>query len=157
MATTTVPDEIAVLGALLEDTQVALDGREAPARAREGVRQAMNAQDEELIDAAVLVTSELVANACLHTRGATRVDIALYERGVALHVHSRGQDPAFLRCYRTPVCNRARKCPPGHDVPESGRGLRIVDALTRAWHVEATGEDTVVTAVLARHPGSSAA
>lgn len=80
----------------------------------------------EVIDAAVLLTSEAVTNAVVHAgtpiEVVVRVDLAM----ARIEVHDR--DPA----------------PPtaGHPEPldGSGRGLRVIEALAEAWGVHHSGE-----------------
>jgi len=81
----------------------------------------------EVVEAALLLTSELVTNAVLYAAGTINVDVEIDLRAVRVEVgdHS-GEAPA-----------------PRDASPEetSGRGLRLVEAMARAWGVEREPED----------------
>jgi anti-sigma regulatory factor (Ser/Thr protein kinase) len=73
-------------------------------------------------DPAVLVVSELVANAALHAHpGVDTIEMSLELRGTHLHIEVRDADP------RPPV----EALPRPED--EHGRGLLIVDRMTERW------------------------
>jgi anti-anti-sigma factor len=99
-----------------------------PARARIEIRQAVrDILDDATIDAAVLLTSELVTNAVIHPppaeAGTVRLRITCYENGVRCEISDRGPgfDPSTL----------------GQRTPDTGgRGLLLVDALASAWGTE---------------------
>jgi anti-anti-sigma regulatory factor len=78
---------------------------------------------QDLVDRAVLVASELVTNAVLHTRGPLRLRLAL--RGERLHLAVADQSPRLLRL----------AADPGDPEAEGGRGLAVVDQLVVAWGV----------------------
>jgi hypothetical protein len=80
----------------------------------------------DLSDAAVLVTSELVGNAVVHT--ATRVDVALQRLpdGLLLRVHDCSEDLPSRRAA-------------GADAVD-GRGLALLDGLCAGWGVVLDGE-----------------
>jgi anti-sigma regulatory factor (Ser/Thr protein kinase) len=82
----------------------------------------------ETVDDVVLATSELVTNALVHAR--PPVDLRL--RALGDHVVLEVQDRALLR--------PRRRRPEDDD--ERGRGLNIVEALSREWgtHRTATGK-----------------
>lgn len=90
----------------------------------------------ELVDDACLVVSELATNAVLHARTPFRV--AVEPRGDAVRVVVHDGSP------RRPVASDAA---PG---ATTGRGLQIVDALSRAWGVEPTEDGKAVWAELVR-------
>ncbi|MFF9123073.1 ATP-binding protein [Streptomyces sp. NPDC014889] len=96
---------------------------ESAAAARKLVRTALAAWYlEDLEDTAILVVSELVANAVKHTKSRLiRVVI------------SRPNE----RFVRVGVVDKARVMPelpkPDEDLPTSGRGLLLVDALAECW------------------------
>ncbi|MGH8993860.1 MAG: ATP-binding protein [Acidimicrobiia bacterium] len=69
-----------------------------------------------------LLTSELVTNALLHARGAEELSVHVWPTVVRVEV----EDPSSLLPSRRQA---------GADAV-SGRGLTIVDALSRAWGVE---------------------
>jgi len=79
---------------------------------------------EELADTVMLLTSELVANAVLHGRSAPEVAVRLRAGNVRIEVHD--SDPTIPK--RRLV---------GPDSP-SGRGLALVELLSRSWGVEPT-------------------
>jgi serine/threonine-protein kinase RsbW len=96
----------------------------AASRARGEVRQAAGMLDDDVLDAAVLLTSELVANAVIHPASpdgaAVQLRITCYEDGVRCEITDPGPgfDPANL----------------GPRNPDSGgRGLLLVDALASRW------------------------
>lgn len=92
--------------------------------------------DEPLDHDAILVVSELVANASLHGEGPIWLDVSLDDVVVTIAVSDAGQsDPA--------------RQPPDH-LAEDGRGLRIVDRLATDWRVEHEGTRKTVVAVLSR-------
>lgn len=77
--------------------------------------------DAATVEAAELALSEVVTNAVVHARTGVRVDLRLEPDGLRVEVTDRGTD--------SPV--RRVQVPDADDV--GGRGLLIVDALTRAW------------------------
>ncbi|MFJ4517440.1 ATP-binding protein [Streptomyces sp. NPDC088816] len=96
---------------------------ESAETARKLVRTALAAWYlEELEDTAILVVSELVANAVKHTNSR-----------VIRVVISRPSE----RFVRVGVVDRARVMPelinPDDDLPTGGRGLLLVDALAERW------------------------
>jgi anti-sigma regulatory factor (Ser/Thr protein kinase) len=84
-------------------------------------------------DIAVLVLSELVTNAVLHAGGADRILITCDDTWVHMSVHDRSTALAYRR----------------HDSPSiGGRGLHIVDQLTRHWGSETLDGGKRVWAVI---------
>jgi anti-sigma regulatory factor (Ser/Thr protein kinase) len=82
---------------------------------------------DEVLDAAVLLTSELVTNAVLYSAGTINVDVDLDLSAIRVEVaDTSGESPA-----------------PRDAVSEatSGRGLHLVEALARAWGVERQPDD----------------
>jgi anti-anti-sigma factor len=105
----------------------------APGRARIEVRQAAgDLLEAASLDAAVLLTSELVTNAVIHPSaaeaGPVRLRITCYQEGIRCEISDRGSgfDPARL----------ARR-----ESDTGGRGLLLVDALARAWGTERSTDD----------------
>jgi anti-anti-sigma factor len=97
----------------------------APSRARAEVRQAATGLlDEATLDAAILLTSELVANAVIHPPSPdgerVRLRITCYEDGIRCEISDRGPgfDPASLG---------------PRDPDAGGRGLLLVDVLSSRW------------------------
>jgi anti-anti-sigma factor len=78
---------------------------------------------EELVDRAVLVASELVTNAVVHSQGPVRLRLELHQERLHLAVYD--QSPRLL----------ALAIEPGDPDAEGGRGLLIVDQLASAWGV----------------------
>lgn len=81
----------------------------------------------EVVEAAVLLTSELVTNAVLHAAGTINVDVDL-----------------DLTALRVEVADNSDERPAPRDAtPEDtfGRGLHLVEAMARAWGVEQARDD----------------
>jgi anti-anti-sigma regulatory factor len=94
---------------------------------------------QDLVDRAVLVASELVTNAVVHTRGPLRLRLALREE--QLYVAVADRLPRLLRL-ATDL---------GGPEAEGGRGLLIVDQLTSRWGVHHPSEGgKVIWCVLER-------
>ncbi|MFE2954380.1 ATP-binding protein [Embleya sp. NPDC059267] len=106
----------------------------ASSRARNAVRTTLAgwAWDEEHIEAVVLVVSELLTNAHLHTDGEVRLALRRTRRGVRLSVTDT--DP------RMPM---RRNTGPEH---EGGFGLHILDTITTGWGVRTHRSDKTVWA-----------
>jgi DNA-binding NarL/FixJ family response regulator len=91
----------------------------------------------ELLDDALLVTSELAANAVTHAAAPCRIRLSLNPLSLRIDVLDGGQG--------TPEPQAAS------DSQENGRGLHLVSALTSAWGLEAIPDDgKLVWAELAR-------
>lgn len=94
---------------------------EAVGHARRFTARTLQAWDvSEGTDAALLVVSELVTNALVHTRGEVRLDITL--AGDRLRVAVSDSSP------RTPV-----KAASGDWEATGGRGILLVEAVSEAW------------------------
>jgi len=93
---------------------------ESVSAARRFVREALGDQPHETIEAAELMTSELATNCVQHAR--TDFELAVDKRK-EVRVEVRDEDR------RQPTL----QSPTPED--QSGRGLRIVDALADAWGV----------------------
>jgi anti-sigma regulatory factor (Ser/Thr protein kinase) len=95
--------------------------------ARRFIRQfaARHSLRGELVDQLVLVGCELVTNAVLHARTELGLALELYPDRVRVSVRDQASTPAALRHYR----------------PEAltGRGLAMVDAVSRSWGVDPAG------------------
>ena len=92
-------------------------------RARRAARAALQqwGTSEDLEGDALVVVSELVTNAVLHTDGGIAVDIALAAEAVRVRVQDSSSEPP-----------RPRPAPPD---ATSGRGLGLVEDLARDWGV----------------------
>ena len=86
--------------------------------------------DEETVEIAMLLTSELTGNAVLHGRG--EVSLTLSTSADTLRVEVRDGSPSLPRL-RQPELYDA-----------SGRGLHIVDALATRWGTEPDAETKAV-------------
>ena len=92
---------------------------------------------EELVDRAMLVASELVTNAVVHSQGPVRLRLELHQQRLHLAVYDRS--PRLL----------ALATDPGDLDAEGGRGLLIVDRLASSWGVRhAPGGGKVIWCVL---------
>ncbi|GGX26033.1 hypothetical protein GCM10010297_54150 [Streptomyces malachitofuscus] len=80
-------------------------------------------------DDATLVASELVTNAVVHAGTEVRLTCGLEEDTGALVVEVADHHPS-----RAPRGSEAEP-PPAYDVPEYGRGLRLVAALSESWGI----------------------
>ena len=130
------------LGDLLEHRDVVLEGREAPQRAARVVLADMLDADEARTDDAMLVASELIANAVQHAGGAVLIRIEVYELGSALGVADRASDTGALPSIPSNSSTKPT------DVASNGRGLFIVQTLASTWSVEQTENGKIVIAVL---------
>jgi anti-sigma regulatory factor (Ser/Thr protein kinase) len=97
--------------------------RSAPARAREALRQIDGI--DPVCEDALLVTSELVSNAVLHSGCDPQEEIELVADRVPAGIRIEVADAG--RSGRTPRVKRADDGSPG------GIGLRLVHALARRW------------------------
>ncbi len=103
--------------------------------ARRFVRETLRGEETELVDAAELMASELTSNCVRHA--GTAFDVRVQVRGdirVEVSDHGGGEP---------------RPLSPGPDEP-SGRGLMIVQAMSRSWGVEPAGEGKKVWFTLPR-------
>ncbi len=89
----------------------------APAAARAAVRKALAGQSDECVDDAVLLVSELLANAVLHAGTQTRLRLDMGETSVRVEVEDA--DAALP----SPA--------PAGATDEGGRGLRLVEQLAQ--------------------------
>lgn len=96
-------------------------------RARALVRQVSREAglSDDVVDSAVLLTSEAVTNAVLHA--GTPVDVVVQVDASMARVEIYDGDPAL------PVVVRAGP------LAVSGRGLRMIEALAEAWGVQQSG------------------
>ena len=108
------------------------------AAARRFVKQTVTDWDlKALLDDALLVASELSANAVTHANSSCRIRLSLTETAFRIDVIDTGAG--------TPEPQ------PSSDTSEHGRGLHLIGALTTAWGLEIIpGDGKVVWAELAR-------
>lgn len=108
---------------------------EAVTAARRFVRETLHGEHTELVDAAELMASELTSNCVRHAGTAFDVSVQVREE------------------IRVEVCDggggEPRPLSPGPEEP-SGRGLMIVQAMSRSWGVEPAGEGKKVWFTLPR-------
>lgn len=98
------------------------------AEARRWVREQLRLLGrEDLVDSAVLATSEVVTNAILHAR--TRITVRVVDTADAVH----GERVCISDLSGEPL----RAVREQGEVWSSGRGLRILSAVTRRWGVDA--------------------
>jgi anti-sigma regulatory factor (Ser/Thr protein kinase) len=96
---------------------------QSAADARRAVASLLGASDlDELVDTAVLLTSEVVTNAILHARSNVVVIIVVTPPIVRVEVSDDAE--------RYPEMRRA------DEEATSGRGMTLVDALASAWGVQ---------------------
>jgi anti-sigma regulatory factor (Ser/Thr protein kinase) len=107
--------------------------------ARGFVRETLREDAQELVDAAELMACELATNCVQHAR--TDFELAISERPgeVRVEVSDVGRGRPTLR---SPTA-----------LEPSGRGLRIVEALSKAWGVAPDEGGTLVWFTLARGGG----
>jgi anti-sigma regulatory factor (Ser/Thr protein kinase) len=99
--------------------------------ARRFVRSALeDLANGDVVEVAVLLTSEVVTNAVVHTNSA--VEVTLRRSAGALQVAVRGQSPSL------PVLS------PPVGLQEGGRGLLLVNEMADVWGAERTGEGKIV-------------
>ena len=87
--------------------------------ARRFVAGELSDVDPRLLESIVLMVSELAANSVRHAQSAFRVAVDRAAKTVRIDVHDEGAGRPLMRS-------------PGPHEP-SGRGLRIVDALSDEW------------------------
>ncbi|MEV5010583.1 ATP-binding protein [Streptomyces sp. NPDC055692] len=130
------------LGDLLQHRDVVLEGRDAPQRTARVELADMLSADGARADDAMLVASELIANAIQHAGGVVLIRIEVYEFGSALGVVDRASDTGALP---TSPSNSSTKLA---DVAMNGRGLFLVHTLASTWSVKQTKDGKIVVAVL---------
>jgi anti-sigma regulatory factor (Ser/Thr protein kinase) len=97
--------------------------REAPARAREFLRNATCAEHHsEVVDDAVLLVSELVTNSVLHGGPPVVVAVDCTEHALQVRVRDGSPDLPFPRA--------------AQQADENGRGLALVAAMSDDWGVD---------------------
>lgn len=110
---------------------------EAPKVAREYVTIVLKASGlDALIDEAALITSELATNAVRHTTGAFRLIVALFDTGVRLAIEDNSPlFPVFL---------------PAELDDLGGRGMHLIDMMSKEWGVTPNTSGKKVWAVVAQ-------
>jgi DNA-binding NarL/FixJ family response regulator len=130
---TKLADEIRTLGAMLEMIEGAVDRRDttleadpsSSRHARRFIDEALRRWDcGDLADTVTLLISELVANAVMHAHSTAEISVLLHPG-----------------CVRIEVADRDPTIPKRRNVgleSTSGRGLALVEALSRSWGIERT-------------------
>lgn len=140
------------LGPLVDHHAFALTAREEPlVWARKTVRRVLAGRtDQGRIEDAVLVVVELLTNAIRHAGGPVCLTLDLYEMGVIVGVVDRGRDTTAIPTDDDSLLpnlpGEVTAATGGGDLPESGRGLFLVNAFANGWGVEPAREGKVVTA-----------
>lgn len=98
--------------------------------ARRFLARGLGLDSPDVVDVAVLLTSELVANAVRHGREPITLQLARHECTVRIEVHDGG--PSFA----APPAGA-----PGQ-TDEGGRGMLLLDALATSWGVCSGGSAT---------------
>ncbi|MFE5142290.1 ATP-binding protein [Streptomyces fagopyri] len=116
--------------------------------ARRSVRSCLSQWHvERLADDAALVLSELLSNALRHGAPPVQVSVTLRRtRQDGPTVHIEVADAGHTLDYGF---SGSRWGHPAHTMDENGRGLRLVDALSRRWGDEPTPQGHTVWADLA--------
>ena len=104
----------------------------APARARELLDRARAEVDEEVLDDARLLLSELVANAVEHVREEGDIEVRILVVDGVLRVEVLDPGPGFTRTPRAPGASN-----------ESGWGLHFIDLVATRWAVDRDGRARV--------------
>ena len=95
---------------------------------------------DEIADTVLLVVSELATNAVLHAGGIAAVHLDAVPDGVRIEVHDRGQSAPIM--------------PLGSEDAMTGRGLRLVRAISARWAAEPTADGKMVWAEVTRASAS---
>jgi anti-sigma regulatory factor (Ser/Thr protein kinase) len=115
---------------------------EAVAAARGFVRHALRHQQQQTVDAAELMASEVVTNCVRHAR--TDFELTIFSRGqIRIEVRDSGQGRP------TPLSPSSREL--------SGRGLRIVEAMSDDWGVIPASSGKTVWFTVPQHDAASEA
>lgn len=106
-----------------------LRGEDAPRAARALMRELLGAEASEAIEVAVLLTSELVANAVVHGRGEAVLEVS-YVPGcgqLRVRVGDHSHEVPVLR-HPSPTQDR-------------GRGIGIIEHFSSCWGIDGPGKD----------------
>jgi anti-sigma regulatory factor (Ser/Thr protein kinase) len=86
--------------------------------------------DEEATEVAVLLTTELVTNAIVHARTDFALRVSTHAERLRVEVSDSSSDPPRLIAIR--------------GLEDHGRGLHLVDVLSRSWGVDWRNDHKVV-------------
>jgi len=109
-------------------------------RARAFVTEALSGTPEEMLDRAVLLTSELASNAVIHARSPFTVTATMTADEIRVDVTDTGG--------ATPLVRRPDR------TETHGRGLLIVSTLADSWGIDTESDRTTVWFVLALEPAT---
>jgi len=108
---------------------------DGPGNARSWVADNFDTElDVLVLEAVQLIVSELVTNAIRHAHGEIELCVAVADHAVRVEVSDESPD------------HRAAKVPLDDTLRTSGRGLRLVEAFSKAWGCEAGPDRKVVWA-----------
>jgi anti-sigma regulatory factor (Ser/Thr protein kinase) len=93
--------------------------------------------NDEVVETAVLLTSELVTNSVVHGRSAVTVAVSAPDEVLRVAVTDHDSQWPTLE--------------PAEQVKERGRGMALVEAISIAWGVMPVGEGKTVWFTLSRH------
>ncbi|TMK27032.1 MAG: ATP-binding protein [Actinobacteria bacterium] len=108
--------------------------------ARRFVRDALDGQAREVLDAAELMTSELATNCVRHAQTCFELAVDDAERRIRVEVRDVGQGRPMLQS-------------PG-PTDRTGRGLVIVEAMSDTWGVEPSSRGKTVWFTLPQRAGA---
>lgn len=100
------------------------------AAARRFVHEALDGWGCEDRDAVLVCTDELVTNAIVHVSSDIEVVVCRRREAIRVEVHDASPRPPLRRVHRPDA--------------DSGRGLRVVEALSTRWGVDAAVDGKVV-------------
>jgi anti-sigma regulatory factor (Ser/Thr protein kinase) len=86
--------------------------------------------DEDTTEVAVLLTTELVTNAIVHARTDFALKVSTHSECLRVEVSDSSSDPPRLVSV--------------HGLEDHGRGLHLVDVLSRSWGVDWRNDHKVV-------------
>jgi anti-sigma regulatory factor (Ser/Thr protein kinase) len=104
--------------------------RESVGQARRFVRETLGDQPRETLEAIELMVSELTTNCVQHAHSDFEVEIEQSPGLIRVEAHDRG---AGRPTVRSPTPREP-----------TGRGLRVVEALSDAWGIEAKDDGKIV-------------
>jgi anti-sigma regulatory factor (Ser/Thr protein kinase) len=114
-------------------TEAELAARPEAARVARGLLQTLgHSLDHDVVERALLLVSELVANSVQHGRTSEPIHVSVEARPETLHVQVSDTGPSFEPEVRRPDSGS-----------ESGWGLFLVDTLSDRWGVRSDGHVTV--------------
>lgn len=110
-------------------------GQAAPAVAREYVRHVGTDWDSDVLESALLATSELVTNATLYGGDVWTLDVHTSNGVIRVEVYDSGRTPPAWLGPAGRLPGAAAAVCADRDLSLGGRGLHIVDSLSDRWGV----------------------